>query len=128
MSPWRCTNSPSLSVLPSFSPDHHCWTLLMASKTCSGVLSTKRVIVKSLFCFMLHRPPDTCLLFGAVFRDPAAVSLGQCAPERRGIKIAAVSWRSGLMPPGIIQTTGVDRVEAKIVDEAKHDGLGLRRV
>jgi len=37
----------------------------------------------------LQRPPDTSLLFGAVFGDPAPVSFGKRAPESSGFKIVA---------------------------------------
>jgi hypothetical protein len=73
-------------------------------------------------------PPDTSLLFGAVFRDPASISFREGAPESTGSKILAVSRRSWLLPPGIIQITTVDRIEAKIVDEAKHCCLGVQRI
>jgi hypothetical protein len=73
-------------------------------------------------------PPGTSLLFGAVFGDPAPVSFGKRAPESSGFKIPAVSRRSGLLPPGVVQTTTVDRVEAEIVDEAKHRGPCVQRI
>jgi hypothetical protein len=76
----------------------------------------------------LQRPPDASLLFGAVFGDPAPVSFGERAPESSVVKIAAVSRRSGLLPPGVVQSATVERVEAKIVDEAKHCCLGVRRI
>jgi hypothetical protein len=71
---------------------------------------------------------NTNLLFGAIFGDPAPVSFGERPPESSGVKIAAVSRRSGLLPPGVVQNTGVDRVEAKIVDQAKHSCLGVWRI
>jgi uncharacterized protein YbjT (DUF2867 family) len=45
-----------------------------------------------------------------------------------GSKIPAVGRRSGLQPPGVVQITTVDRVEAKIVDKAKYCCLGVRRI
>src|SRR5260370_38103572 len=49
MSLYRYVNSsPSLSVLPSISPDHHPRTLLMAAKASSGVWSTVKELVKFL--------------------------------------------------------------------------------
>jgi hypothetical protein len=72
--------------------------------------------------------PDTSLLFGAVCGDPAPVGSGEGAPETRGVEIAAVSRRSGLLPPRVVQNSTVDRLEAKIVDEAKHRCLGVRRI
>ena len=84
---------------------------------------------RSSFCYLrCDRPPDASLLFGAVFGDPAPVSFGERAPESGGFKIPAVGRRSGLLPPGVVQITTVDRVEAKIVDEAKHCCLGVRRI
>src|SRR6266850_2931684 len=73
-------------------------------------------------------PSDTSLPFGAVFGDPAPISLGERAPESAGFKIPAVSRRSGLLPPGVVQIPTVHGVEAKIVDEAKHRCLGVKRI
>jgi hypothetical protein len=47
-------------------------------------------------------PPDTSLLFGAVFGDPAPIGLGERPPESSGIKIPTISRRSGLLPPGVV--------------------------
>jgi len=55
-----------------------------------------------------QRSPDTSLLFGAVFGDPAPVSFGERAPESGGFKVAAVSRRSGLLPPGLVQHTTIE--------------------
>src|SRR4249920_1649618 len=82
----------------------------------------------SYCCLRCNIPPDTSLLFGAVFGDPAPNSFGQRTPESSGFKIPTVSRRSGLLPPGVVQITTVDRVEAKIVDEAKHCCLAVRRI
>ena len=73
-------------------------------------------------------PPNTSLLFGAAFRDPASISFGESAPESGGFKIPAVNRRSGLLPPGSVQITTVNRVEAKIVNEAKPCCLGVQRI
>ena len=45
--------------------------------------------------------------------------------RRRGL---AVSRRSGLLPPGIVQIATLDRVEANLVDEAKHCCFGVQRL
>jgi hypothetical protein len=71
---------------------------------------------------------DTSLLFGSVFRDPASISFCERATKSSGFKIPAVSRRSGLLPPGVVQITTVDRVEAKIVNKAKHCRLGIQRI
>src|SRR6202035_1751809 len=74
------------------------------------------------------RPPDAGFLFDAVCGDTAPVSFGERAPESGGAKIPKVSRRSGLLPPGVVQLTTVDGVEAEIVDEAKHCCFGVRRI
>jgi hypothetical protein len=66
------------------------------------------------------RPPDPSLLFGAVFRDPASIRFRERTPESSGFKVLAVSRRSGLLPPGVVQITTIDRIEAKVVNKAKH--------
>src|SRR4051812_18856842 len=73
-------------------------------------------------------PPDTSLLFGAVFRDPASISFCERATDSSGFKIPAVGRCSGLLPPGVVQITTVNRIEAKIVNEAKHCCLGVQRI
>src|SRR5437762_12843427 len=83
---------------------------------------------QTLCCLRCNVPPDASLLFGAVFGDPAPIRFGERAPESIGVKIPTVSGRSGLLPPGVVQITTVDRVEAKIVDKAKHRCLGVRRI
>jgi hypothetical protein len=62
---------------------------------------------------------------GTIFGDPAPIRFGECTPERSGFKIPTVSWCSGLLPPGVVEVATVDRVEAKIVDEATHGCLGV---
>src|SRR4051812_32820735 len=72
--------------------------------------------------------PGVSLVFGAVFGDPAPVRFGERAPESTGFKISAVSRRSGLLSPGVVQIPAVHRVEAEIVDEAKHRCPGVHRI
>src|SRR5215510_2311372 len=76
----------------------------------------------------LQRRPDMSLPFGAVLGDPAPVSFGERAPQSSGLEIAAVSRRSGLLPPGVVQNTAIDRVEAKVINEAKHYCLRFRGI
>jgi len=73
-------------------------------------------------------PPEISLPLGAVFGDPAPIGFGERAPERGGVEIPAVRRRARLLAPGVIQITTVDGLEAKIVDEAKHGRLGVRRI
>jgi hypothetical protein len=72
--------------------------------------------------------PDTILLSGAVFGDLAMIGLNEPSPEESSFKILTITWCSGLLPPGVVQITTVDGVEAKIVDQAKHRCLGVQRV
>src|SRR5947199_7079335 len=86
-------------------------------------------LTRSFFCCLrCNIPPDTSLLFGAVFGDPAPNSFGERTPESTGFKISTVGRRSGLLPPGVVQIATVDRVEAKILDKAKHCCLGVQRI
>jgi hypothetical protein len=55
-------------------------------------------------------------------------SASASAPESGGAKIPQVSRRSGLLPPGVVQLTTVDRVGAEIVDKAKHRCFGALRI
>src|SRR6478736_3375180 len=71
---------------------------------------------------------NASLLFGAVFRDPASFCFRKRATESRSFKVLAVSRRSGLLSPGVVQITTVHRVEAKFVNEAKHCSLGVQRI
>src|SRR5439155_5948639 len=77
------------------------------------------------WCSRCDIPPGASFLFGAVFGDPASIRLVERAPESGDFKIPAVGRRSGLLSPGVVQVTTVDRVEAELVDQAKHWGLRL---
>src|SRR2546428_5220385 len=86
-------------------------------------------LTRSFFCCLrCNIPPDTSLLFGAVFGDPAPNSFGERTLESSGFKILTVGRRSGLLPPGVVQIATIDRVEAKIVDKAKRCCLGVQRI
>ena len=87
----------------------------------------KSSLTRSSLCRLRSNiSPDTSFLFGTVFGDPAPIRFGKRAPESTGFKIPAVGGRSGLLPPGVVQITGVDWVEAEIVDETKHECFGIR--
>src|SRR6266850_1147132 len=86
------------------------------------------LMVESLRRYPSRCNSDPSLLFGAAFGDSAPVGFGERATESSGFEIAAVSRRSGLLPPGVVQDSTVDRVEAKIVDEAEHSCPGARRI
>ena len=88
----------------------------------------RRHITTPFAFVLLHRPPDTSLLFGAVFGNPAPFGFGERTPESGGVEIPAVGRSTGLLPPGVVQIAGVDRVKAKVIDQAKHRGLGVGRI
>src|SRR6266571_7538076 len=77
------------------------------------------------WCLRCDIPPSVSFLFGAVFGDPASIGFGERAPKSSDFKIPAVGRRSGLLSPGVVQVTTVDRVEAELLDQAKHWGLRL---
>src|SRR2546427_13059028 len=85
-------------------------------------ISLKRSASRCLRCDI---PLGASFLFVAVFGDPASISFGERAPESSDPKIPAVGRRSGLLSPGVVQVTTVDRIEAELVDQAKPRGLRL---
>src|SRR5436190_22840282 len=75
-----------------------------------------------------HRPADASFPLGAVFGDLTSIGFGERAPQCSGVKFAAVGWCSRLLPPGVVQITRIDSIKPKIVDNAKHDRLGVGRI
>ena len=57
-------------------------------------------------------------------RHSGVRSLLQSAPSPLGVEVRAVNRRAGLLPPGLIQPTGVDAVESEFVDESQHNAFG----
>src|SRR5262249_1714840 len=49
----------------------------------------------------------------------------KCLPHAFGIEIGGVHWCSGLLPPGVIQSAGIDGIETEFVDKLQDDGFGL---
>ena len=41
----------------------------------------------------------------------------KCLPHAFGIEIGGVHWCSGLLPPGVIQSAGIDGIETEFVDK-----------
>src|SRR5262245_42923057 len=91
----------------------------------SGWRSATNSALGGLRC---DRPPDSSLLLGAVFSDPAPICRVERASQGSGVKSFAVGRRSGSLPPGVIEITVVDRVEAEIVDKAEHHRSGGGRI
>ena len=57
-----------------------------------------------------------------------AVGLGERAPHALAAQVGAIHRRAGLLAPRLIEATGVDAVEAEVVEERDQDRLGARVV
>jgi hypothetical protein len=64
------------------------------------------------------------LLGGAPFWGPLFAGFRQSTPHTIGIKVLGVYWRAWLLPPGLIQPSAIDGVEAQFIDKLQDDGLG----
>src|SRR4051812_23023607 len=62
-------------------------------------------------------PPDFSLAFGAIVCNPTPVGFGERSFQCGSFEVVTISWRSGLLPPGFVQITPVDRIETKIIDK-----------
>ena len=49
----------------------------------------------------------------------------KCLPHAFSIEIGGVHWCSGLLPPGVLQSAGIDGIETELVDKLQDDGLSL---
>src|SRR5688572_25464557 len=67
-----------------------------------------------------ERPSDPCFFFGTVVGDQAAIRFAERAPEGSGVEIFAIGGRSRPLPPGVVEITRINRVEAQVVHETKH--------
>ena len=50
----------------------------------------------------------------------------KCLPHAFSIEIGGVHWCSGLLPPGVVQSAGIDSIETEFIDKLQDDGLGVR--
>ena len=60
----------------------------------------------------------------APFRLALGAGLRQGAPHSCGIVIDVIDGRAGLLPPGVIEPSVVDRVEPELVHQSHHDLFG----
>src|SRR4029077_4588737 len=60
----------------------------------------------------------------APFRSEAFARFVQAAPHTVGVEVLGVDRRTGLLPPGLVQTAGIDAIKAQFFDELQNDGLG----
>src|SRR5437899_5924820 len=60
----------------------------------------------------------------APFRSAVFARFVQAAPHTVGVEVLGVDRRTGLLPPGLVQTAGIDAIKAQFFDELQNDGLG----
>jgi len=48
----------------------------------------------------------------------------QAAADAVGVEVLGVDWRAGLLPPGLVETAGINAIKAQFIDELQNDGLG----
>src|SRR5256886_17692035 len=60
----------------------------------------------------------------ALLRRLRSIGLAQGAPNAVRVQIGAIDGRPGLLSPGLVERSGVDAVEAELVDEGQDHGLG----
>src|SRR6266446_3529944 len=60
----------------------------------------------------------------APFRSAVLARFVQAAPHTVGVEVLGVDRRTGLLPPGLVQTAGIDAIKAQFFDELQNDGLG----
>ena len=75
------------------------------------------------------RSSRSCEATGAVrgaapFRSAVVARFVQAAPHTVGVEVLGVDRRTGLLPPGLVQTAGIDAIKAQFFDELQNDGLG----
>src|ERR1700730_1329524 len=58
------------------------------------------------------------------FRSAGFARFVQAAPHTVGVEVLGVDRRTGLLPPGLVQTAGIDAIKAQFVDKLQNDGLG----
>jgi len=56
------------------------------------------------------------------------VGFGQSPQHALGIEVVGVDWCAGLLPPGLIQTSGINAIKAKFINEFEDGSLGCRVV
>jgi hypothetical protein len=64
------------------------------------------------------------ILGAAPFRSAFLFSLGQSTPHTLGVEVLGIDWCAGLLPPGLLQPSGIDAVEAQFIDELQDNSLG----
>src|SRR6266403_5979048 len=60
----------------------------------------------------------------APFRSAVFARFVQAAPHTVGVEVLGVDRRTRLLPPGLVQTAGIDAIKAQFPDELQNEGLG----
>src|SRR6476646_2224523 len=68
--------------------------------------------------------PTGAILGAAPFRSTFLFSLGQSTPHTLGVEVLGIDWCAGLLPPGLVQPSGIDAVKAQFIDELQDNSLG----
>src|SRR5260221_13260407 len=53
------------------------------------------------------------------FRSAVFARFVQAAPHTVGVEVLGVDRRTGLLPPGLVQTAGIDAIKAQFFDEPR---------
>ncbi|HYP76034.1 MAG TPA: hypothetical protein VER12_08770 [Polyangiaceae bacterium] len=65
---------------------------------------------------------------GPVLSDLSGIGSSERSDEVGFAEVATVCGRAGLLPPGIGEGTGIEAVEAELVDEPQHESLVARLI
>src|SRR5260370_4844934 len=64
----------------------------------------------------------------APFRSAVFARFVQAAPHTVGVEVLGVDRRTGLLPPGLVQTAGIPPIKVPFFDELQHSGLVCARL
>src|SRR5260221_13376967 len=67
--------------------------------------------------------PTGAVRGAAPFRSAVFARFVQAEPHTVGVEVLGVDRRTGLLPPGLVQTAGIDAIKAQFFDELQNDGL-----
>src|SRR5256885_14951631 len=100
----------------------------MRSRGPGSVIKKLSFLRSALAALSCDLPPDFSLAFGAIICNPTPVGFGERSFQCSSFEVVTICWRSGLLPPGFVQITTVDRIESKIIDKLKHSCPRFRRI
>ena len=99
----------------------------MPSKPSVPLFRNRRTVVTRLTQPSLRRIGKVAGAFGR--SGPIGRALGacrrKCLSHAFSIEIGGVHRCSGLLPPGVVQSAGIDSAETEFIDKLQDDGLGL---